>query len=31
MMALRAHFDPDSGGGPIFDNPAEMRRYLAAS
>jgi hypothetical protein len=31
MMALRAHFDPDYRNGPIFDNPAEMRRYLAAS
>ena len=31
MMALRAHFDADSGEGPIFDNPAEMRHYLAAS
>jgi hypothetical protein len=31
MMALRAHFDPDSRSGPIFDNPAEMRRYLTAS
>jgi hypothetical protein len=31
MMALRAHFDPDYRNGPTFDNPAEMRRYLAAS
>jgi hypothetical protein len=31
MMALRAQFDADSREGPIFDNPAEMRRYLAAS
>lgn len=31
MMALRAHFAPDARSGPSFDNPAEMRRYLAAS
>jgi|SRR5271167_3510496 len=31
MMALRARFDADSRDGPTFDNPAEMRRYLAAS
>jgi len=31
MMALRAHFDPDSRGGQTFDNPAEMRRYFAGS
>jgi hypothetical protein len=31
MMALRAHFDIDSRSGPTFDNPAEMRHYLAAS
>jgi hypothetical protein len=31
MMALRAHFDADSRDGPTFDNPAEMRHYLAAS
>jgi hypothetical protein len=30
-MALRAHFDPDSRSGPVFENSAEMRRYLAAS
>jgi hypothetical protein len=31
MMALRAHFEADSRDGPTFDNPAEMRHYLAAS
>jgi hypothetical protein len=30
MMALRAHFDPDARDGPTFDDPAEMRHYLAA-
>jgi hypothetical protein len=30
MMALRANFGPDSGSGPAFDDPAEMRRYLAS-
>jgi hypothetical protein len=30
MMALRAHFDPDSRTGPNFDNPVEMRRYLTS-
>jgi hypothetical protein len=30
MMALRAHFDADSRTGPIFFNPAEMRRYLTS-
>jgi hypothetical protein len=28
-MASRAHFDPDSRAGPVFDNTAELRRYLA--
>jgi hypothetical protein len=31
MMALRAHFEADSRDGPTFNNPAEMRHYLAAS
>jgi hypothetical protein len=30
MMAMRAQFDVDSRSGPTFDNPAEMRRYLAS-
>jgi hypothetical protein len=30
MMALRAHFDGDPRNGPTFDNPAQMRRYLAS-
>jgi hypothetical protein len=29
MMALRAHFDPDSVPGPTFDDPAEMRRFFS--
>jgi bacterioferritin (cytochrome b1) len=29
-MALRAHSAPDARTGPIFDNPTELRRYLAA-
>ncbi len=28
-MASRAHFDPDSRSGPVFDDAAELRRYLA--
>jgi hypothetical protein len=28
-MAARAHFDPGSLAGPVFDNPTELRRYLA--
>jgi hypothetical protein len=28
-MAARAHFEPDSLAGPVFDNTAELRRYLA--
>jgi len=28
-MASRAHFDPDSRAGPVFDNAAELCRYLA--
>jgi hypothetical protein len=28
-MAARAHFDPTSRAGPVFDNTAELRRYLA--
>jgi hypothetical protein len=31
MMALRAHFDRERGAGTVFDDPAEMRRTLAAS
>jgi hypothetical protein len=31
MMALRANFEADSRDGRTFDNPAEMRHYLAAS
>jgi hypothetical protein len=30
MMALRAHFDAVSPSRPVFDDPAEMRRYLAS-
>jgi len=28
-MASRAHFDPDAHAGPIFDDIAELHRYLA--
>jgi hypothetical protein len=30
-MALRAHSAADSRTGPVFDNPAELRRYLATA
>ena len=30
IPALRAHFDVDSRSAPTFDNPAELRRYLAS-
>jgi hypothetical protein len=28
-MALRAQFDPDAATGPVFDDPAELRRFLS--
>jgi hypothetical protein len=30
-MALSAHSAPDAHTGPVFDNPAELRRYLATA